>query len=253
MGKEIPTLEGSQRDFYRRMLGQAETLDFVRQENRMTVYSDGYVARLTEALATGYPAVKRTLGDEAFFSIARTYVSQHPSKHYSLDGYGEHFSTFLQNLPLQEFPWIVDLAKLEKNVLTSFHAFDRPIMIRDQLSTIHDADFGHLRFYFQDSFILQASSWPIKMVWSSLLENPSSAVFPRQPSFVMLYRQEDQVYIRDVVEKEYRLLLLLKHGSTLECALEEADVESPDDIFADFNRWMSFGIIHSLGVTNDRP
>src|ERR1700691_3762059 len=55
---------------------------------RLGAYVEGYRSRLVEALGSTYPALKVTLGDEAFERRMREYIESTPSPHYSVRYYG---------------------------------------------------------------------------------------------------------------------------------------------------------------------
>ena len=55
---------------------------------RLRAYVDGYSARLIEALATTYPALRRTLGEDEFERHMRVYIEATPSHHTSVRYYG---------------------------------------------------------------------------------------------------------------------------------------------------------------------
>ncbi|MEZ5564214.1 MAG: DNA-binding domain-containing protein [Gammaproteobacteria bacterium] len=66
-----------------------------RQE-RLDIYRYAYTARLIEALADTYPAVKFAMGDAAFDEFARQFVANHPSSFPSIRDYGAELSYALR-------------------------------------------------------------------------------------------------------------------------------------------------------------
>ena len=70
------------------------------RDQRLAVYANAYRARLVEALASDYQAVRRSLGEEAFTRLCHAYIRAHSSTSYSLRWFGEHLPAFLR----QDYP-----------------------------------------------------------------------------------------------------------------------------------------------------
>src|SRR5687768_3042109 len=64
-------------------------------QEALGVYSNGYVARLTEALGEIFEGVWWVLGDSGFFEMCKRYIAATPSKSYNLSDYGDGFPAFL--------------------------------------------------------------------------------------------------------------------------------------------------------------
>src|SRR5882672_11684809 len=54
-------------------------------EERIGIYSEMYFLRLQECLVEDYPAVVKLVGPPAFGRLARGYLKEFPSRHYSLN------------------------------------------------------------------------------------------------------------------------------------------------------------------------
>ena len=57
---------------------------------RLAVYANAYRARLAEALATDYEALRAVMGEEGFLELCHDYVDAHPSTSCSLRWLGQH-------------------------------------------------------------------------------------------------------------------------------------------------------------------
>jgi len=64
-------------------------------EEALLVYYQDYQARMLEALGKNYEATWVMLGDEEFFQLANDFIEKFPSKHFSLNQFGENFPEFL--------------------------------------------------------------------------------------------------------------------------------------------------------------
>jgi hypothetical protein len=96
--------------------------------NRVAVYADAYLSRLSESLSDDYPKVAGVLGDR-FIQTVRHYVRTHPSDHPSLRHFGRHFPEFLAAAGASDAPpWVADLARLEWARIEAFDAADSPAL-----------------------------------------------------------------------------------------------------------------------------
>jgi hypothetical protein len=62
----------------------------------LNIYAQGYWLRLFSCLKADYSALQRLLGEPLFEFFAREYLSQHPSKSFSLYDLGDGFVPFLR-------------------------------------------------------------------------------------------------------------------------------------------------------------
>lgn len=90
----------------------------VQAEQGLAVYRRNLGGVLVRALETAYPACVRVLGERCFRPVARDFVATHPSEGPDLNLYGEGFADFVDGYtaagqPLQEVPYLGDLARLE--------------------------------------------------------------------------------------------------------------------------------------------
>src|SRR5690348_2123522 len=81
---------------------------------RLGIYRNAYCLRLTEALATTYPALSALLGEEQFHALARRYIDLYPSRHYSIRYFGHRLASLLATEPAYySTPVLADLARWE--------------------------------------------------------------------------------------------------------------------------------------------
>ncbi len=67
-------------------------------KDRLSVYGDGYVARLEEVLADDFSALLALLGEDKFYKLTYRYIITHPSIYFSINSYGEKFPEFLNDI-----------------------------------------------------------------------------------------------------------------------------------------------------------
>ena len=95
----------------------ADNSDF-QPEQRMDVYRTTTRSAHVSALMDSFPVCKTILGDDYFKLLAKSYFLQTPSLSVDMNQYGEsfpgHIATLIgQRKELQDFTYLVDLARLE--------------------------------------------------------------------------------------------------------------------------------------------
>lgn len=97
---------------------------------RFGIYRNNVLVSLRDALADTFPALRDHLGHATFDQIALEYLCQNPPVSVILAQYGETFPDWMQQQMQQQPvrwqlpPWAVELARLERAYVNSFHAAD---------------------------------------------------------------------------------------------------------------------------------
>jgi len=92
---------------------------------RFSVYRNNVVLSLMEAMAETFPAIKIIVGEENFATVSRIFISSHPPSSPMMQAYGDLFPEFLRDFgPLQSFPFLEDVAKVEICWINAYHAAD---------------------------------------------------------------------------------------------------------------------------------
>ncbi|WP_227285075.1 DNA-binding domain-containing protein [Boseongicola sp. H5] len=92
---------------------------------RFDVYRNNVVVSLTEALETGFPVLRKLVGDAFFKAMAGVFVRAHPPASPRLQLYGQRLPGFLASFPpVAHLPYLPDIARLELGLRQSYHAAD---------------------------------------------------------------------------------------------------------------------------------
>ncbi len=92
---------------------------------RFDVYRNNVAVSLTEALATGFPTVRKLVGDDFFKAMAGVFLRAHPPEDPRLATYGGKFPGFLAGFdPVSHLPYLPDVARLDLGLRQSYHAAD---------------------------------------------------------------------------------------------------------------------------------
>lgn len=214
---------------------------------RMCVYSDGYPARVRDALAETYPAVAHFVGEESFEALAHRYAASVPLASYNLNDAGAQMSEFLRrDAPTADRPFLADLAVLEWHVVRAFHAAEGPVLDPRALPwTVEDWASAVLRF--QPSVAVVSSGWPLLDLWTAR-DTPRTAIDLESPGAnhdIVVRRAGLIVRCESVPPGEALALRLLLDGRSLGKSMErlESEGHSPDTVLEWFSRWMTAGMI----------
>lgn len=163
---------------------------------RFAVYRNNVVHSLITALADGYPAIRRILGDEAFRRAAGVYARAHPPKTPMMIFYGESFGDWLERFePLCGQPFLADVARLEWARRQAYHAADADALdaagFAAACAAVPAEAQGDLRLRTHPSLRLASSRHPVFSIWAGSLGEqvePSHA-----GECVLVIRRGDQV------------------------------------------------------------
>ena len=216
---------------------------------RLVVYAEGYQVRIQQALAELYPAIRHILGGKTFAAMSEAYAARHPSHDTNLSFMGRYLPEFLVTYSLtRELPFIADLARLEWLVSRAFHAFDQPPLDPAQLSTRSPDQWERLRFAFQPSIGLVASSSPVLDLWEAR-NRPRADInidLVNRPQRVLVSRRDLQVRCELIEPPQYAVLEGLLGGQTLGAVCRTLSERSRRESLAIqqwFARWRQAGFI----------
>lgn len=215
-----------QGNFSHEILEQIEPISQLSSEACLQIYSRGYLARLTESLGDTFEATWWVLGDEDFFQITRDYILNHRSNYFDLSDYGEGFPDFLlRTTQANEIPFLVDLAKFEWLFKKTFHSANiGPVDPSFYNQITEDTSLAA-----SDSATLFSSSYSIYELWQ-LRSQPIELAYElnmNSPNFLLIYKKESQIYIKNLDSKQWVLLNQLFQGETIEKSLQSLVTEFP--------------------------
>ncbi len=208
---------------------------------RLSVYRDGYPARIAEALDEAYPAVAAVLGEQVFAAVVGRYVETVALTAYNLNDAGAGLAAFLRTEVLSEtLPFLADLAVLEWHVTRAFHAHDTPPLEPRTLPWTAE-DWAGATLGFQPSVAVVWSRWPLFALWSA----PTRAreLLCDQPDHVLVCRRGTTVRCESVCADEARTLRLLLEGRTLAEAIAHVPGTGAQTVSAWFSRWIASGMV----------
>ena len=138
---------------------------------RFSVYRNNVYHSLTVALSDAYPVVKRLVGDDFFFAMARVYLDSGGFPvHAPLHDFGSGFPEFITNFaPAGNLPWLGDVGRIERAWLRAYHGADAEgdVMNLEALSSGDAEKISGLRLVFHPSLCIDRLSWSVFEVWKA--------------------------------------------------------------------------------------
>jgi hypothetical protein len=225
---------------------------------RLGIYSNGYSARLQEALLEAFPAVANILGDGSLASMLLRYCPQIPTGWCNLNYVGRALPNFLLSDRLaEELPFLPDLARLEWCVVECFHArVGEPFDLTNTASWELD-DWASAQIAFQPGVALVSSPWPIHELRAARKRErfEIDVNLVGRPQSVWVYRQGFEVVTELLDEVEASIAQGLLEGRTLRDVMGQIEAEGADtgsvlDLFA---RFATLGLIAACHRASDGP
>ena len=134
------------------------------------VYQQGYVVRLTDAIAANYEALWYALGDKKFFKLCDDYRAAHPSTTYNLNAYGDQLPAFVAK-KFPKLPYLHHLARFEWLLFEVFNAAEAEASI-----DLTKVDAEKDMFVFQPSVRLFSSPFRTYDIWRNRKRLPQGYV-----------------------------------------------------------------------------
>ncbi|MET1412773.1 DNA-binding domain-containing protein [Roseibium sp. HPY-6] len=170
--------------------------DGITAPKRFSVYRNNVIVSLCDALAQTFPAVLNLLGEDYFRALARAFVSEHPPRTPVLMWYGDKFAEFIEAFPpLQAYPYVSDVARLEWAWVSAYHAADASPLDPAAIGAVSPDEVGQVRFKKHPASAVLMSRWP---VWDLVRINrfdPSAKIEIdlQEPQSVLITRPEFEV------------------------------------------------------------
>jgi len=182
------------------------------------IYQQGYVVRLTDAIAANYKALWYALGDKKFFKLCEDYRAAHPSTTYNLNKYGDKLPAFVAK-KFPKLPYLHHLAKFEWLLFEVFNAAEK-----DAAFDLSKVDAEKDLFVFQPSVQLFSSPFRIYDLWRNRKKLPKgySPKNFNSDEFVLLYKYRHGHYFAVLTLNQFSILHLLLKGKTITQAIVAA-------------------------------
>lgn len=138
---------------------------------RFDVYRNNVAVSLTEALQTGFPVVRKLVGEAFFSAMAGVFLRAHPPKSPVITLYGEDLPRFLKGFPpAASLPYLPDVARLELALRRAYHAADAAPLDPARLGALPPEQLSAATLTLAPAVQLIQSPWPIHGIWRANTE-----------------------------------------------------------------------------------
>jgi hypothetical protein len=226
---------------------------------RIAIYQGMYPLRMAEALQSDYPGLAHFLGEQRWARLVREYVSDHPSRSYTLNVLGRYLPDWLgTHGPRRRRGFCHDLARLEWAVVEAFDADESPRLAPGAIESLPPDAWAAARLVPSACVRLVALRWNANEYLDSTKGEGHDHPKPlRRPSRVVVYRRSYSVYRRELSREAFRLLSDLFAGRPLgkavSLALRRRDAPTPDTLRRWFAQWAADGVFTRIDVGESEP
>ena len=209
---------------------------------RLEIYNRQYWFRVLASLAEDYPGLRAVLGGRRFEAMCKTYLTERPSRSFTLRNLGAQLEIWLRENPL----WLrdrrvlaLDMVRLEWADIEAFDGQAKPALRSEDLLEV---DAAKLQLGIQPYVQLLELHYPVDDLLLEVKhgddtpDRASNAVQERRKHskvravaklepeqiFLAVHRLDYSVYFRRIEPEEFALLTALRSGKTVERAIELA-------------------------------
>lgn len=192
---------------------------------RFSVYRNNLFVNLVDALIARYPAVQAAVGTEFFAAMARDYVADHLPDTPLMMRYGDQFPNYLENFaPLADYPWIADVARVERAMTDVYHATDSRGVTPHDLAAIQDVTIGELSFQLIDALALVNAHSPVVTLWKMNTGQIEPHEIDGMPSeCALIYRPAFTVKVKSLTASEATFIRALRESVAVGEAFKAAN------------------------------
>ena len=210
--------------------------------DRLEIYNRQYWFRVLGGLAEDFPGLRAVLGGQRFESMCKAYLTECPSRSFTLRNLGAHLETWLRQNP----SWIrnrrelaLDMVRLEWADIEAFDGQAKPPLRSEDL---REMDAANLQLSIQPYVRLLELHYPVDDLLLEVKHGDDTpdfasnamqerrkrskvrAVAKLEPAqiFLAVHRLDFSVYFRRIEPEEFFLLSAVRNGKTMERAIELA-------------------------------
>jgi hypothetical protein len=216
---------------------------------RAGIYANAYFFRLLEVCKEDFQATLSVIGEKEFHNLITGYLLAFPPTEPSVLYVGQHLASYIASSPFGvRWPFLADLARLERLLIESFHAADAAPLGLAAMRAIAPGDWPGVEMRLHPATRLLETRWRIDQVLSAAERRDSSPVPEASPATLLVWRRDARVFYRAIEPAEAEALRLAASGAIFGAICEviaasATGVESPDLIGRLLSRWLGDGLL----------
>ena len=220
-------------------------------EERVGVYHDMYLARMTEALEFDYPGVARHLGHHRFHHLVESYVAAFPSRSYTLNRLGDHLPEHIASLDtLPRRAVLADLARLELAITLVFDAMPSNVLSAAEIVKVPAEAWPAARFQPVEAMRTLRLEYPVDEYLHSIKNGTDAPSMRKRPRWLLVFRTDYSVRQVSLPRREWTMLDAICRGLPLADAVDELGGLRPrlseTELFAWFRDWTRMGLFSAI-------
>ena len=216
--------------------------DRLSSVERLEIYSRSYWFRIISSLNEDFVGLRAVVGDDKFDALAQAYLTENPSRSFTLRNLGSRLEEWLRANPRYIEPHerlALDMVRLEWADTECFDALEEPALTLDDIAKLGEDP--HLRLqphvklldlhYPVDDLLLQirdeeedesdeASNTFSEKRGRARLKSVRKS--KPKPTFVVVHRVDNLVYFKRVTLEAFRMLQAIQNGKSLSEAIDAA-------------------------------
>lgn len=216
--------------------------DRLSSVERLEIYSRSYWFRILSSLNEDFVGLRAVVGDEKFDALAQAYLTENPSRSFTLRNLGSCLETWLRAHPEYTHPHeqlALDMVRLEWADTESFDSLEEPALALDDIGRLGDDPKLRLQPHIQlldlhypvDDLLLQIrdeEDEDADEASNTFSEKRSRARVKSvrrakpKPTYVVVHRVDYLVYFKRVTPEAFRMLQAIQNGKSLSEAIDAA-------------------------------
>lgn len=220
-------------------------------QKRFAVYRNNVTVSLIAALADIFPAIERLVGEAFFRDMARLYIAEEPPRSAVMFEYGSGFAAFLGRFePVSSYPYLPDVARLEKAWLAAFHSADADPLQPGALGAIPPENLAETRFTVHPAtHIVQSNFAAVSIFSASREKRPLEGIKPATPETGLVTRPFDAVEVRQLPAGAAEFFNALITGASLGEAADQTLARHPGfDLPSAISAMLEAGVFTACSV-----
>lgn len=194
--------------------------DRLTPEEQLQIYAYAYFARLHDVLASELPATAHLLGDEAFASMLRAFLRDHPSATYTLDRVSEPLPAWLEAQGEPLWAAAADIVRVERGMDSAFDAPPSGRADADALAALPPDAWATARLHFVPALRLLSLEHDVIPAMEAARQGMPADAPERRAAWVAVYRTNFRRRRSPLSRPQFLLLQALVDGACLGEALE---------------------------------
>ncbi len=233
---------------------------------RLEIYNRQYWYRILGALAEDFPGLRAVIGSTKFDALSIAYLTQHPSRSFTLRNLGSKLVDWLGGHPEfagRRHALAVDVARIEWAFVEAFDSADRTPLTLPQIAALGaDSQLAlqpHLRLlalnYPADNLVLSLHKREKRQTSEAGIGHEDANAAPvklpglrRREIWLAAHRIDLSVYYRRLQPEEFVTLSAIRAGKPLAAAIEAGFAQSriPEEhrvlrVQSWFSEWSQLG------------